>query len=121
MSHMQDIYPIYHNPFGVAFQWKRNNARDIKKVQLVFRDTGLLLSKNELIDFKKNIQCTMKSNTTCKECQNNESCRALLLDTPAPQVTLAMNRKELKAVHDLVEGTLFQLNLDNYLSLMCDN
>ncbi|WP_282159617.1 hypothetical protein [Ulvibacterium marinum] len=115
MNHMQDINPIYHNPFGVAFQWKRNSVKDINKVQLVFRDTGLLLSRKELTDFQKNIKCALESHTLCQDCQQNESCRALLLDTPAPQVTLALSKKELNAVHDLVEGTLFQLQLDNLL------
>ena len=115
MNHMQDINPIYHNPFGVAFQWKRNSVKDINKVQLVFRDTGLLLSKKELKDFQKSIKCTMETSTLCQDCPQNESCRALLLDTPAPQVTLALSKKELNAVHDLVAGTLFQLQLDHLL------
>ncbi|MGB5820249.1 MAG: DUF6686 family protein [Saonia sp.] len=116
---MQDINPIYHNQFGVAFQWKRNAAKDIKKIQMVFRDIGLSLSKEELVQFSNHIKCTMNSNTLCKDCAENESCRALLLDTPAPQVTLAMNLKELNAVHDLVEGTLFQLNLKHLLGGIC--
>ena len=112
---MQDINPIYHNQFGVAFQWKRNKAKDIKKIQMVFRDTGLLLTQEELVQFSQHIKCTMDSNTLCRDCAENESCRALLLDTPAPQVSLAMNQKELLAVHDLVQGTLFQLDLDHML------
>ncbi|WP_289041376.1 hypothetical protein [uncultured Zobellia sp.] len=116
---MEDINPIYHNPFGVAFQWKRNSTKDIRKIQIVFRDTGLLLSLNELEQFKKNIECTKNSNAMCSECGQHETCRSLLLDTPAPQITLAMNKKELDAVHDLVDGTLFQLNLNNYLDKMC--
>ncbi|CAM3555118.1 hypothetical protein ZORO111903_19650 [Zobellia roscoffensis] len=116
---MEDINPIYHNPFGVAFQWKRPTAKDQKKVQIVFRDTGLLLSQNELVQFKRNIECTMKSNSPCIDCQQHDTCRSLLLDTPAPQITLAMNQKELSAVQDLVDGTLFQLNLDSYLNEMC--
>ncbi|MDO6519772.1 hypothetical protein [Zobellia uliginosa] len=116
---MDDITPIYHNPFGVAFQWKRNSIKDIRKIQIVFRDTGLLLTEKELVQFQKNIECTMNSNALCKDCQQHETCRSLLLDTPAPQITLAMNLQELNAVHDLVEGTLFQLNLDSYLNRMC--
>lgn len=115
VNHLQDIELIYHNRFGVAFQWKRNSAKDINKVQMVFRNMGLLLSKKELLQFSGNIKCTMNNNSLCKDCSQNESCRALLLDTPAPQVTLSLNAKELKAVHDLVEGTLFQLQLDNLL------
>jgi len=112
---MSDINPIYHNNFGVAFQWKRNYAKDIKKIQVVFRDTGLLLSYEELYQFSKNIQYTKENSPMCKDCTNNESCKALLIDSPAPQVTFAMNVKELEGIQDLIEGTLFQLNLDNYL------
>ncbi|MEK6152972.1 hypothetical protein WIW50_06920 [Flavobacteriaceae bacterium 3-367] len=112
---MNDINPIYHNQFGVAFQWKRNRAKDLKKIQMVFRDTGLLLTQEELVQFSRHIKCTLDSNTLCKDCAENESCRVLLLDTPAPQVSLAMNQKELLAVHDLVQGTLFQLDLDHML------
>lgn len=112
---MQDIHPIYHNSFGVAFQWKRNSVKDIMKVQIVFRDTGLLLSKEELDQFSKNIKYTKDNSTLCNDCAHNESCKALLVDSPAKQITFAMNAKELSALEDLVEGTLFQMNLDNYL------
>ncbi|MGJ8735677.1 hypothetical protein [Zobellia laminariae] len=117
---MDDINPIYHNPFGVAFQWKRNTLKDVRKIQIVFRDTGLLLTRNELEKFQKNIESTMNSNTPCADCNQHDTCRSLLLDTPAPQITLAMNLTELNAVQDLVEGTLFQLNLDTYLNKMCN-
>lgn len=117
---MQDIHPIYHNSFGIAFQWKRSVIQDVKKIQMVFRDTGLLLSKEELISFSKKIKCTRDGSSLYTDCQQNEACKALLLDTPAPQVTLAVSHKELDAIHDLVEGTLFQLNLDQYLDGVCD-
>lgn len=116
---MTDIHPIYHNRFGVAFQWKRNSVKDILKIQIVFRDTGLLLSQEELTQFSKNIKCTKDSSSLCVDCTQNESCKPLLVDSPAPQITFAMNAKELDAVQDLVEGTLFQLNLDNYLNAFC--
>ncbi len=85
---------------------------------MVFRDTGLLLSVEELVRFSHNIKCTFKEGerNLCEDCKNNDSCRSLLLDTPAPQVTLALSRNELYAVQDLVEGTLFQLNLDSILN-----
>ena len=118
-SDMQDINPIYYNEFGIAFQWKRSTIKDLKKVQFVFRDTGLLLTKEELLQFQKSISCALKSSSQCEECRKSESCRSLLLDTPAPQVTLALSKSELTNIHDLVNGTLFQLNLDSYLSRIC--
>lgn len=116
---MQDIRPIYHNNFGIAFQWQENTIKDIMKVQIVFRDTGLLLSKEELMLFSKNIKYTRAHSSLCHDCAQNESCKALLVDSPASQITFAMNLKELDDVQDLVEGTLFQLNLDNYLGGLC--
>ncbi len=113
---MNDVNPIYYNTFGVAFQWKRNTVKNIKKVQLVFRDTGLLLSYEELNQFSKNIKCTKDSSSLCSDCAENDACKALLLDSPSPQVSFAMNMGELEAIQDLVEGTLFQLSLDNYLN-----
>ena len=73
---MQDIHLIYQNQFGIAFQWKRSKAKDIHKVQMVFRDTGLRLSRQELLQFSKNIKCTMDSESLCSDCANSESCRA---------------------------------------------
>ncbi len=118
---MTDMNPIYYNQFGVAFQWRRNNIKDILKIQIVFRDTGLLLSKEELIQFSKNIKFTKENNMSCQDCMHNESCKALLVDSPAPQITFAMNTLELNAVDDLVTGTLFQMNLENYLDYLCEN
>ncbi len=116
---MQDINPLYHNWFGVAFQWKRNSVKDILKVQIVFRDTGLLLSKEELIQFSKNIKHAKNNSPLCSDCAHNESCKPLLVDSPAPQITFAMSAKELNGLQDLVEGTLFQMNLNNYLGRLC--
>lgn len=119
----EDINPIYNNNFGIAFQWKRNTTRDTKKIQMVFRNTGLLLTKEELQQFSLNIRCSLAESdqSLCTECSQKEYCRSLLLDTPAPQVTLAMSYKELHAVRDLVDGTLFQLNLDNFIDGIVKN
>ncbi|MFS4467339.1 hypothetical protein [Maribacter sp. 2210JD10-5] len=116
---MTDIHPIYNNQFGVAFQCKRASLRDIKRIQLVFRDTGLLLSYDELLLFSKNILHTRKNSPLCEDCKESEQCKALLVNSPASQITFAMNVKELDAIQDLVEGTLFQLKLDNFLSGIC--
>lgn len=112
---MHDIDSIYHNTFGVAFYWKKNEVTHIEKIQFIFRDTGLLISKKELLQFSKHILCSKEQGKGCKDCPQNESCRSWLVDTPAPQVTFAMNFKELEALQDLVEGTLFQLNLNTIL------
>lgn len=112
---MKEIDLIYHNQFGVAFRWKSGIARDSNKVQLVFRDTGMLLTKKELIYFSQCIKGVDRDQYFCERCSQQESCRTLLLSTPAPQITLALNAKELTAIEDLVTGSLFQLNLNDFI------
>ena len=115
-----EILNIYSNSYGISFKWKYGVKKNKDKVQMVFRDTGLLLTRKELIQFSKNIQCTLNGEEGCHRC-NEEDCRSLLLDTPAPQISLAVSKRELGALEDLVEGTLFQMDLDTYLNNICEN
>ncbi|MEM9363491.1 MAG: hypothetical protein AAGA43_12690 [Bacteroidota bacterium] len=112
---MKNINPIYHNPFGVAFQWKRSSSADRLKVQLVFRNTGLLLSYLELKEFLQCISDTLGASQLCHNCSEDKNCRALLLETPINQLSFAMSIVELQSLQELVEGTLFQLELDHLL------
>ncbi|WP_373517718.1 hypothetical protein [Pricia sp.] len=118
---MNDIKILYQNELSIAFYWKRCPVDYDKKVQIVFRDTGLLLTRDELIQFSGNIERATNSCSLCKDCKNKESCRALLLDTPAPQISFAVSHKELTALKDLVNVILFQLRLDNLLDGIADS
>lgn len=110
---MDDINTLYYNDFGIAFQWKRCAAKDFKKIQLVFRNTGFFLTNSELIQFQKQVEKSLNSQRRCADCQHNESCRSLLLQTPANQISLAVSFIELKNVEDLIKGTIVQLELEN--------
>ncbi|MBC6998282.1 hypothetical protein [Cytophaga sp. FL35] len=112
---MDDILLIYSNNLGLAFQWKYVNSEKQKKVQLVFRDTGLFLSIPQLVIFSNNIK-TSKLSSQCTPCPSNSNCRSILIESPYKSVSFAMNQKEVEEIEDLVEGTLFQLNLIEYLS-----
>ena len=118
---MQDIHRIYHNSYGISFQWKRNRLEDLMKVQIIFKDTGLLLSKEELTLFSNNIRHTKETYSLCNDCVHNDSCKGLLIEAPLPHITFAVNTKELKGIQDLVEGTLFHMNLNNFLGEICNN
>lgn len=118
---MQNIDLIYNNPFGIAFYWKEESITCYSKIQLIFRDIGFLITKEELHLFSKSIKKTMASCSLCECCSEKESCRALLLNTPAKQVSLAVSLKELKDIQDLVDGTLFQINLEGYIKDMTSN
>ncbi len=112
---MNDINTLYYNNFGIAFQWKTCAAKDYQKVQLVFRNTGLLLTMGELVNFYKHTEKVLETPRLCKDCKDDKNCRSLLLDTPISQISFAMSYTELLDILDLIRGTLFQLGLDRML------
>lgn len=110
---MDEIYTIYNNDYGISFQWKRDALKDLKKIQLVFRDTGLFLTLKELAKFAKIIEKTINRPSKCNKCKEDKNCKSIVLETPAAQVSFAMSYNELLNIKDLVEGTLFKLQLEN--------
>ena len=112
---MENINPLYHNTFGVAFQWKRTSANNMLKGQLVVWDTGLLLTFKELKQFSENISRTLNASQVCQKCSQDENCKGLLLETPINQLSFAISMAELRSLEELVEGTIFQLGLDHLL------
>ncbi len=116
---MNEIYCIYRNDIGISFQWKRDIARNnFGKLQIVFRDMGFYLSPDEVGQFYNCIR-NARQFERCAECRQHEEYRSILLRTPADKVDLAVNVHELRQIEDLIEGTLFQIKLDNYLNQIC--
>ena len=112
---MREIEQIYHNNFGMAFYWKKEDQTILDKVQLIFKETGLYLTLSELSFFYQLIEDSMIENTCCESCHLKNNCHKFLLKTPCQQVDLAVSMKEIKCIKDLVEGTLFRLDLDEYV------
>jgi len=110
------VFKIYDNSIGISFQWKKN----AKLTQVIFRDTGFHLSKEEIVFFLEEIQLS-KQKKTCKTCSLGTECRSMLLKTPFYKVSMAVSLTELNAIEDLLRGTLFQLDLNEYLQELCKN
>ena len=118
---MQDIYRIYHNSIGIAFQWKR----DIKNgntdtIQLVFRNTGFYLNYKEIQEFYNKVKVAHQLKQ-CEGCTKQNECSSYLLQTPSEKVDLSVNNEELQLISDLIKGTLFQIELNGYINDVCSN
>ena len=112
---MNDIYKLYHNDFGIAFKWKDGHLKDTKKIQLIFRNAGLSITKRQLNQL---LECTydiLENTDLCDDCKSNDSCKAILLETPTPMISFAMSYIEIKNMKDLLKGTLFQIEMDTLL------
>lgn len=117
---MKEVEQIYYNDFGVAFHWKKDDKVLTQKVQMVFKETGFYLSYDEIRAFAKIIDNTCEE-MNCEGCCHRSKCHKFLLKTPLQQVDLAVSRSELFQIKDLVEGTLFNMDLYDYISKVCKN
>lgn len=109
------VNQLYHNSFGVAFHWKEVQHIQKDKVQLIFRDMGFLLTAAELKNFFEAVHETKSTIHCCEHCLEEKHCRNFLLKTPVHQVDLAISLNELLYIEDLIEGTLFQLELNQII------
>ena len=118
---MDDVQVIYHNNFGIAFRWKESVQRkNMGRIQLVFRDMGFYLLEDEVKDFSRNISAA-KPKKACSKCKNPGECRSILLKSPLQKMDFVVSEKELGEIADLIEGTLFHLELDSYLKDISKN
>jgi len=116
---MKDIHHIYHNNYGIAFQWKRDIQREgLRKIQLIFRDTGFYLNPEEIQFFLELVK-NSKQMYSCEKCETDKNCKNMLLSTPSKQIDLAVSKNELSMIEDLLKGTLFQINLNSFLNKIC--
>jgi len=105
---MDDIYIIYHNEGGISFQWKKDIEKgNTETIQVVFGKIGLYLTVPEIKLFCNKIKLAKK----IKKC----NCNNMLLHTPLGKLDLVLSKQELLQIEDLIQGTLFKLNLDAYL------
>ena len=112
---MQTTKQIYINDFGTSFYWRKENKVILDKVQLVFREMGFYFNKLEIEQFKECIKESYTVNSECADCELKSKCYKFLLKTPYSQIDLAVTMEELEKLKDLVEGTLFKIELEDYL------
>jgi len=111
---MDPINKIYSNQVGISFFWKKETNKLLPHVQMVFRDIGFLLTLNELKDFSH--FCLQTKQTQCNnECKDPQHCKSLLLRTPSEKIDLAVNQEELDQIHELINGTIFRVELKNWI------
>ncbi len=111
---MNPIDKIFSNEIGISFFWKKEMDSSKHKIQLVFRDIGFLLTINELKDFLDFCIAT-KQTQCCNDCMNSQNCKSLLLRTPSEKIDLAVNREELDQIYELLNGTIFRIELKNWV------
>lgn len=113
---MAMIKQIYGNQVGMAFYWSRSGAGEKENIQLVFKETGFNLTLSELEYFSKLIIESEARTNCCADCKLKNKCDRFLLQTPAKQIDLAVSIRELEGIQDLVDGTIFKIKLQNYVS-----
>lgn len=111
-----NVFKVFVNEIGISFQWQKNAAL----TQVIFKDTGFLLNMDEILFFIDQIELS-KKRQPCLECKLGANCRSMLLQTPIKKVSMAVSLNELNQIEELLRGTVFQLELDDYLQNVCRN
>ncbi|MBK0371046.1 hypothetical protein [Flavobacterium agrisoli] len=112
---MKEIDQIYHNEFGISFFWKKEQNNAYEKIQLVFKETGFYLTVAQLREFCQLVHVSKLKNSCCDDCAFKNSCHKFLLKTPCEAIDLAVNMEELQLIEDLIRGTLFTLQIDDFI------
>lgn len=112
---MKEIQPIYQNELGVSFFWKTEETIQKDIIQLVFKETGLQLTPQELVGFKCLIEDSLSKNYCCEDCELQSNCTKYLLKTPFKEIDLAMTINEMVEMNNLVTTTIFKVDLENYI------
>lgn len=120
LSMMNEIEKIYHNDVGIGFYWKKGEARKENKIQLIFRDIGFYLSLQELKIFGDQVLNALQM-PCCEQCSHKSECQTILLRTPSEKIDLAVSKKELKGIDDLIKGCVFQIEINVMMQNICKN
>ncbi len=111
---MNAIDKIYSNEVGISFFWKKEVNACKPRVQLVFRDIGFLLTLHELKHFSELCAIAIQSQY-CNACKNVQNCRSLLLRTPSEKIDIAVSISELTQIEELINTTIFKVELKNWI------
>lgn len=113
---MNEVKYLNRNPIGLTYKVNPDYSEDFDKVHLVFNNTGLKFNDEELLEFQQCIQDAFTAPTMCKNDCNSKNCKSALLHTPFKNLVFAVSLKDLDYLKDLIDGTVFELSLDNYLA-----
>ncbi|MCM0665828.1 hypothetical protein [Flavobacterium tyrosinilyticum] len=112
---MKDIEQIYRNDFGISFYWKEGNQIISDKIQLLFKQMGFYFSVEELNEFHDLIEDCVTDHNDYDARGVKRAFDKFLLKTPYVAIDLEISPMELDSIKDLVDGSLFRLNLNEYI------
>mgnify|MGYP003119757139 CR=1 FL=1 len=112
---MEDIKLIYCNYFGTSFFLKRCTISQFNKVQLVFGKVAFDFTTQELVDLQEIIKSALAHLGDIDDLNNEmDLWNVVLLIKKDNEVHFAY--LELKALEDLINGTLFHLSFHDIVS-----
>lgn len=113
---MNEVKYLNRNPIGLTYKVHPEYSEEFDKVHLVFNNTGLKFNDDELLEFQQCIDDAFSTPSMCQNNCNNKNCKSILLHTPFKDLVFAVNQQDLNYLKDLIDGTVFELSLDNYLA-----
>ncbi len=100
----------------MSYLWNSNYSieEEDQVFQLKIFDISLEITFWDLKDFLSAISQT-KMQCTCNKCNSLSRCKAIQFTQQYSELKIKVNAIELKAIRNLVQGTLFKIELNTIL------
>ncbi len=113
---MHYLKPVYHNSIGTTYiitsDLEENN---FQKIQLQLAELAILLSIQELKHLLKIID-TSRKGCECKGCGKKYCFKLIKCDTTFAQIHFKTTAKNVNGLEELIQGTLFELAMEDLLT-----
>ncbi len=114
---MNYLQPIYRNNIGTSYMLKSYEDCDapFNKIQLQIGEIAVLLSKKELKHLL-NVIHSAKKGCHCTFCGDKTALKAIKCDTMFATLHFKTTPKNVETLEELIQGTLFELEMEEILS-----
>lgn len=111
------LEPIYQNTIGATYLIKDHlDAHfSLNRIQLVLGDIALILENDELNSFL-DVIISAKKGCSCTNCKCSDTPKQITCNTSFTKFIFKSNVKNIKALEDLIEVTIFELQMHSILS-----
>lgn len=114
---MHYLKPIYHNKMGATYMVTSHpEENDFEKIQVQLGELGILLTTNDLKQLLKTINSSRKG-CNCSSCGKKHCFKLIKCDTTYAHLHLKTTKKNVDALEELIQGTLFELAMEDLLTI----
>jgi len=114
---MHYLKPVYHNSIGGTYILTSDlEDNTFEKIQLQLAELSILMTIEDLSQLLKTIN-SARQGCQCKNCGKKHCFKLIKCDTTFAQLHFKTTKKNVNALEELIQGTLFELAMEDLLAV----